>query len=65
MAIQLKAARVNANLTQEEVAKKLRISKNSICNYERYTSKPSVERAKELAKLYGLTVDDIIWSPTE
>lgn len=62
MAIQLKAARVNANFTQEDVAKKLKISKNSIVNYESYKSKPSVDLAKKIAKLYGMKVDDIIWS---
>lgn len=62
MAIQLKAARVNANLTQEEAAKKLKISKNSIVNYESYKSKPSVDLAKKIAKLYGMRVDDIKWS---
>lgn len=62
MKIQLKAARVNANLTQEDVAKALNISKNSIVNYETYTSVPSVELAKKFATLYGMKVDDIIWS---
>lgn len=62
MAIQLKAARVNANLTQEDVAKRMGVSKNTIVNYESYKSKPSVERAKMLANMYGMSVDDIIWS---
>ena len=62
MAIQLKAARVNANLTQEEVAKELGISKNSIVNYESYNSKHDVALAKKLAELYGMKVDDIKWS---
>ena len=62
MAIQLKAARVNANLTQEDVSKELKISKNSIVNYESYKSKPSVDLAKKIAKLYGMSVDDIKWS---
>lgn len=62
MAIQLKAARVNANLTQEAVAKALGISKNSIVNYESYKSRPSVDLAKKFAELYGMKVDDIIWS---
>ena len=62
MAIQLKAARVNANLTQEEVAKMLGVSKNTIVNYESYKSKPSVERGKQLADMFGMGVDDIIWS---
>jgi DNA-binding XRE family transcriptional regulator len=65
MAIQLKAARVNANLTQEAAAKELKISKNSIINYETYKSKPSVELAKKIALLYGMKVDDIIWSLAE
>ena len=65
MKIQLKAARVNANLTQEEVAKTLKIGKNSIVNYESYTSVPSVGVATKLAALYGMKVDDIIWSTEE
>lgn len=62
MAIQLKAARVNANLTQEDVAKMLGVSKNTIVNYESYKSKPSIERAKVLADIFGMSVDDIVWS---
>lgn len=62
MAIQLKAARVNADLTQEQVSKKLKISKNSIVSYESYKRKPSVELAEKFAKLYGMKVDDIRWS---
>lgn len=61
MAISLKAARVNANLTQAEVANLLNISKSTINNYENYKKSPNVTRAKELAKLYGMEVDDIIW----
>ena len=62
MAIQLKAARVNANYTQKAVAEELNISKGAIISYESYRSKPSVELAKKLAELYGMKVDDIIWS---
>ena len=62
MKIQLKAARVNANLTQDDVAKTLKIAKNSVVNYESYASVPSVELAQKLANLYGMKVDDIIWS---
>lgn len=62
MKIQLKAARVNANLTQEDVATTLKISKNSIVNYEAYTSIPSVELAEKFAALYNMKVDDIKWS---
>ena len=61
MAIHLRAARVNAGLTQADVAKALQISKNTIINYEAYKSKPDIETAQKLAALYGMTVDDIIF----
>lgn len=61
MAISLKAARVNANLTQAEVANLLNISKSTINNYENYKKSPNIARAKELAKLYGMEVDEIVW----
>ena len=63
MKITLKAARVNAGLTQDEVAKILKKSKNTIVNYENGKSSPDIETGKALAKLYGLSVDDIIFLP--
>lgn len=65
MAITLKAARVNAGLTQKEAAKRLKISKGTVASYEMYKTKPDVERAKKIADLYGLTVDDIIFLPND
>lgn len=62
MAILLKAARINAEKTQEEAASYVGKTKQTIANYESYTSIPDIETAKKLAKFYGLTVDDIIWS---
>jgi DNA-binding XRE family transcriptional regulator len=63
MKITIKAARVNAGLTQDAVAKKLKKSKNTIVNYENGRSVPDIETGKELAKLYGLSVDDLIFLP--
>jgi DNA-binding XRE family transcriptional regulator len=62
MAILLKAARINAEKTQEEAAEYAGKTKQTIANYESYTSIPDVETAKKLAEFYGLTVDDIVWS---
>ena len=63
MKLTLKAARVNAGLTQEDVAKKLKKSKNTIVNYENGKSVPDIETGKALAALYGLSVDDLIFLP--
>lgn len=62
MALKLKAARVNAELTQEEAAKCLGISKGTLANYENYITKPDVEMGKKIAALYGMVVDDIAWN---
>ena len=63
MKITLKAARVNAGLTQEEVAEALNKSKNTIRNYEQGRSMPDIETGKAIAALYGLSVDDLIFLP--
>ena len=62
MAILLKAARINAEKTQEEAAVYVGKTKQTIANYESYISIPDIETAKKLAAFYGLTVDDIVWS---
>ena len=61
MAITIKAARVNAGLTQKEVAKALKKSKNTIVSYEAYTSSPDINVAKAMARLFGMPLDNIIW----
>lgn len=63
MKITLKAARVNAGLTQDEVAKKVKKSKNTIVNYESGKSSPDVVTGKALAELFGCSVDDLIFLP--
>lgn len=66
MALHLKAARVNAGLTQGDTVREMqkmgyKLSKNTLINYEKYRTKPDIDTAKALAVLYGLTVDDIIF----
>lgn len=65
MKISLKAARVHANMTQEFVAKKIKKSKNTVVNYEKGRSSPDIETGKALAELYGRSVDDIIFLPSD
>ena len=65
MAMILAAARVNARLTQDQVCKELGMSKNTLVSYEAYKTKPDIERAKQLAALYGCELDDIKWSDEE
>lgn len=63
MEITLKAARVNAGLTQIQVADRVGTTKNTISNYERYITIPDMEMAKKLAAAYGCTVNDLKFKP--
>lgn len=45
MQITLRATRVNAGLTQEEVAKKLNINKQTIVNWKNNVSEPKISQA--------------------
>ena len=59
MKIKLNALRVNAGLTQSEVAAKVGISKNTLIKWESYKSFPSVVQIMKLCDLYGCDVNDI------
>ena len=61
MALTLKAARVNKSLTQDEAAKLLQISPDTLSNYERGRSFPDVPIIKRMEELYELKYDDIIF----
>ena len=65
MKIKLKAARVNADLTLEEAAKDLGITKNTLISYEKYRTIPDMEMGRAMASLYGATVDDLIFLPDD
>ena len=58
--ISLKSARVNANLTQADVAKALRKSKQTIVNWENGKTEIDLGNLQALCNLYSLTVGDIL-----
>lgn len=62
MAISIKAARVNTGLTQTEVAERVNKTKNTIASYEAYTTIPDIKTAQAMADLFGMSLDDIIWT---
>jgi len=57
--ISLAAARVNAGKTQEDVAKALKVSKNTVVAWEKGTTEPKTSQARELSALYGIPLDNI------
>lgn len=57
--ISLAAARVNANMTQDDVARAMGVSKNTVVAWEKYKTEPTVSQGKKLSELYGLPLDNI------
>lgn len=57
--ISLAAARVNAKMTQEDVAKQMKIGKRTIINWEKGVVTPSFANVKMLSDIYGIPIDNI------
>lgn len=57
--ISLAAARVNAGLTQEEVAKALKVGKQTIVSWEKGNSEPKMSQSRKLSELYKMPLDYI------
>ncbi len=57
--ITLAAARVNAGLTQEQAAKKMGVTKNTIINWEKGKRKVGIPQARMLSAIYSIPVDNI------
>lgn len=61
MAITLKAARINAGLTQEQAAKIIDVSADTIRKWERAKSFPNVLQIRRIENAYGVAYNDIIF----
>lgn len=57
--ISLAAARVNAGLTQSEVAKVLKVGKQTVGSWEKGTSEPKMSQSRQLSELYKIPLDYI------
>lgn len=57
--ISMKAARVNANLSQDEAAKSLGISKSTLQKYEAGTTIPDILMARKMEEVYAFPIDFI------
>lgn len=55
--ISIKAARVNAGLTQKEAARRLGINPDTLASYERKSNKLTLEMLRKLAELYRIPAD--------
>lgn len=65
MAITLKAARVNKNLTQKEAAERLGVTAEVVGNWERGITFPKIPMIQKIEELYGLPYSEIIFLPRD
>lgn len=57
---QIKELRLNRNMSQVELAKKLFVSKQSVSNWENENIMPSVEMLIKISKIFGVTTDYLL-----
>ena len=48
------------NFTQEELASALDVTRQTISNWETGTAKPKIDKAIDLAKIYGISLDELV-----
>lgn len=59
----LKAARVNAGLSQKEAASKIGVTSDTLGNWERGKSYPNAINIKQIETVYSVKYDNIIFLP--
>ena len=59
MKVTLKALRVNANLSQEDAARQLGVTKRTIQNWEGNITSPSANQLLQICNVYKCSLNDI------
>lgn len=60
ISVNLKQLRKKHQYTQEEVAEKINVSRQAVAKWEKGESIPDMTSCIELAKLYDVTLDDLV-----
>lgn len=63
MKVNLKAARINANLSQTDAASALGVAPETLANWEKGKSFPNVPQISRIEEIYRVKYDDIIFLP--
>ncbi len=62
MQISLKAARVNANMTQKVAAQKIGVGQSTLISWECGKTAPKAPQLVALCKIYNVAIDEIFLS---
>lgn len=58
--LRLKELRAKFNMTQKDLAERLEMSQQAIAKWENGTAEPTVKNLRELAVIFGISVDDLL-----
>lgn len=64
MRVTIKAARVNANLTQVGFAKAIGVGVKTVQNWEAGASSPRADKMPKICNVLGCKIEDIIFLPS-
>ena len=59
----IRQLRIQKNMTQDELAKKLFVTRQTVSNYETGKSKPDVEMLERIAQMLDTDIQTVIYGP--
>lgn len=60
--ISLEAARVNANLTQDEAASRIGVTRQTLLNWEKNRTAPTISQCRIIESVYGIPLENIFFA---
>lgn len=63
--LRLKSARAALDLSQDDLAKKCEVSRQTISSIEKGDYNPTINLCIKICKILGKTLDDLFWDPDE
>ncbi|MDY2963826.1 helix-turn-helix transcriptional regulator [Streptococcus dysgalactiae] len=57
----LEMARAKVSMTQEEIARKIGVDRNTYASYENYKTPMRIDKAISFCKVVNVSIDDIIF----
>ena len=63
--LRLKSARVAKDLSQEDLAKAVGVSRQTINSIEKGDYNPTIKLCISICKVLGKTLDELFWMPDE
>lgn len=61
----LREIRKKKGMTQGELARRVSVNTQTICNYEKGIRKPNIDKAQDLARALDCTIDELVGNNAE